>query len=69
MSTQRLVDMANQIAANVPDRANAAQQTALHLRTFWAPSMRDSLAAYATDHPEVLSPEAREAVAMLGLTA
>lgn len=63
--TERMVAMANQIAANVPDRAHAPQQTAAHLTSFWAPSMISALRAYAEDHWDDLSPEVHEALAIM----
>lgn len=69
MRDDRLVAMANQIAANVPDPARAAEQTAAHLRTFWAPVMIDDLAAIAHDQPDVVAPAVREALSTLRLRA
>jgi hypothetical protein len=57
--------MANQIAASVPDPAHAAEQTAAHLRTFWAPVMIDDLAAIAHHHPELMTPAVHQALAAL----
>ena len=65
MRDERLVAMANQIAANVPDPARAAEQTAAHLRTFWAPVMIDDLAAIAHDRPELMTPAVHQALAAL----
>ena len=65
MRDARLVKMANQIAASVPDPARAAELTAAHLRTFWAPVMIDDLAAIAHDSPEAVSPAVRDALAAL----
>lgn len=65
MRTEHLVKMANQIAANVPDPANAAQQTATHLRTFWAPVMIDDLVAIAHDSPDAVAPAVHEALSAL----
>jgi NADH-dependant formate dehydrogenase delta subunit FdsD len=61
----RLVAMANQIAASVPVPAHAAEQTAAHLRTFWAPVMIDDLAALVQGSPELVTPAVREALAAL----
>ena len=55
MRDDRLVTMANQIAANVPDPEHAAEQTAAHLRTFWAPVMIEDLAAIAHVRPELVA--------------
>ena len=65
MRDDRLVTMANQIAANVPDPARAAEQTAAHLRTFWAPVMIDDLVAIARDSPELVTPAVLQALAAL----
>lgn len=65
MRDDRLVAMANQIASNVPDPAHAAEQTAAHLRAFWAPVMIDDLAAIAHVRPERVTPAVREALAAL----
>jgi hypothetical protein len=65
MITSRLVAMANQIALGVPDRAHVADQVALHLRSFWAPSMINELAAHAEASPGDLQPEVVEALATL----
>jgi NADH-dependant formate dehydrogenase delta subunit FdsD len=62
---ERLVAMANQIAASVPDPVHSAEQTAAHLRTFWAPVMIDDLAAIARDRPELLTPAVHQALAAL----
>jgi hypothetical protein len=63
--TARLVRMADQIAASVPVPARAADQTATHLRTFWAPAMIDDLAAVARADSGAVSPAVREALAAL----
>ena len=65
MRDDRLVRMANQIAANVPDPARAAEQTAAHLRGFWAPSMIEALAVVAAEQPERLTAAVREALSFL----
>ena len=62
MITSRLVAMANQIALGVPDRAHVANQVALHIRSFWAPSMINELAAHAAASPVDLRPEVVEAL-------
>ncbi len=64
--TLHLVKMANQIAANIDgvDERQRAQQVLVHIRKFWAPSMRDKLCAALAD-PEVsasLDPLARQAL-------
>jgi hypothetical protein len=57
--------MANQIAANVPDPSHAAEQTANHLRTFWAPVMIDDLAEIVHANPDAVTPPVHEALAAL----
>lgn len=59
---ERLVLMANQIAANLAHTEDPAAATAEHIRSFWTPAMRAT--ALATD-PASLSPVAREALARL----
>ena len=61
----KLSRMANQIAANVPDPARAADVTANHLRMFWAPAMVDDLAAAMGDDPDALVPAVHAALAAL----
>ncbi len=51
MTEPSVVRMANQISLNVPDRANAAQATATHIRTFWAPSLIKDLQALVAVNP------------------
>ena len=65
MITERLVTMANQIALGVPDRRLVSEQVVTHLRSFWAPSMIDELAAYAPAHESELQPEVIDALAVL----
>ena len=65
MRTEHLIRMANQIAANVPDQTRAAEQTAAHLRAFWAPVMIADLAAAAREQPDLVVPAVREALATL----
>lgn len=65
MITSRLVAMANQIALGVPDRTHVAAQVAQHLRTLWAPSMINELAAHAAASPSDLQHEVVEALAHL----
>lgn len=65
MSTARLVRMANQIAASVPDRALVAEQTAAHLKTFWTTSMIATLAQYASEDPEAVEPSVLAALDIL----
>jgi formate dehydrogenase subunit delta len=49
MPTPHLVHMANQIGQffeAMPERPQALEELALHLKQFWAPSMRQSLLAH-----------------------
>jgi NADH-dependant formate dehydrogenase delta subunit FdsD len=68
MEIDKLVRMANQIAANFdygPDKEHVAASTADHLKRFWAPSM---LAAVIEGHRKrliELTPLAARAVEML----
>jgi hypothetical protein len=57
--------MANQIAASVPSRIDVPQQVALHLTTFWAPSMIQLLAQHAEQHPADIAPDVAAALAVL----
>ena len=61
----KLVRMANQISASVPDATHAADQTASHLRMFWAPSMVDELAVAAHEDPAAVTPAVRAALSAL----
>lgn len=65
MMTQRMVVMANQIADNVPDRGRAAEETAVHLRSFWTPAMLTALREYARTHPHDLEPNVHRALALI----
>ena len=68
---ETLVRMANQIAANVAHHPpeQAAGEVAAHLRSFWAPSMRDELIAWVDNgggaDGDGLDPLARAAVDVL----
>lgn len=78
MIPEKLVLMANQIAANsryLPTD-QAAEMVAAHLRTFWSPVMRDELETVAaeteddaglTDDP--LVPVVRQALDLLRVTS
>ncbi|HEU0225792.1 MAG TPA: formate dehydrogenase subunit delta [Steroidobacteraceae bacterium] len=69
MDVQRLVAMANDIAAFFaaePDPAAAAEQVATHLRKFWEPRMRAEIRRHATEGGEGLSPLALRGVKQLG---
>jgi hypothetical protein len=61
----RIVRMANQISVSVPDGRQAAEETAAHLRSFWAPVMIADLADVAAREPERLQPAVRAALALL----
>lgn len=66
VSTEKLVRMAEDIAANVTagdDVQLTAERTADHLRRFWDPRMRRALIEAADDLP--LSPAVAGAVAQL----
>lgn len=63
-----LIKMANQIAANVPDRAAVADQVAAHLRNFWTPLMRRDLQAIADDYPDLLVPDVHAALVVVRRT-
>jgi formate dehydrogenase subunit delta len=57
-SEATLVRMANQIAANsayLPPQ-QAADAVATHLRSFWAPPMRETLQRIADEEPTSLDP-------------
>jgi formate dehydrogenase subunit delta len=55
--TEHLVAMANDIAANLSFHADADERIANHIRSFWAPRMRNLLLDYAAGNGEGLSPE------------
>lgn len=59
-----LVRMANQIADNAAylPHDEAVAMVAAHLRSFWAPSMRERLTAYVDEGGEGLGPLARAAL-------
>lgn len=68
MNIDRLIDMANDIGANLaaePDRAEAVATMALHLRRFWEPRMRAQIIAHLAQGGAGLDPLPREAVAAL----
>ncbi len=53
MNTESLVKMANQIGdffEAMPDRPEALQGIAHHIRNFWEPRMRRELLAYLDQH-------------------
>jgi len=53
---KHLVSMANDIAANLSFHADADERIANHIRSFWAPRMRNLLLDYAAGNGEGLSP-------------
>ena len=61
-STEKLVMMANQIAANLAHDDDPAGATADHIRLFWDPRMRQMLEAHGSAG---LSPIAASALAIL----
>lgn len=68
MNSERLIQMANDIAAFFsaePDPAAAAIGVETHLRKFWAPRMREQLISYWRDGGTELTPLAAAAVALL----
>ena len=68
MNTERLVAMANDIAAFFsaePDQDAGAEQVANHLRRFWAPKMRAEIRAHAAKGGQGLSPLAKQGVERL----
>jgi formate dehydrogenase subunit delta len=70
LNPQRLVDMANDIAANLsanPDHAAAVETMVVHLQRFWEPVMRQAIVRHLHSGGEGLDPLARDAVAALAL--
>lgn len=68
MDVQRLVAMANDIAAFFdaePDKALAAESVRFHLRRFWDPRMRREIIAHVEGGGAGLTPTARAAVCLL----
>jgi formate dehydrogenase subunit delta len=68
MKVEKLVRMANQIAANFeygPDKAKSAAGVADHLRRFWTPSMLRQIIEYHQGGDTALSEVAAMAVAQL----
>ena len=60
-----LVKMANQIALNIPDRANVSQAVSAHIARFWAPSLIATLQNHIASHPKEVSEEVHEALKKL----
>ena len=68
MNPQRLVEMANDIAANLsanPDRAVAVETMVVHLQRFWEPGMRQAIVHHLHAGGDGLEPLARDAIAAL----
>jgi formate dehydrogenase subunit delta len=64
-TTERLVHMANQIAANLIHDADPAATMAEHIRLFWDPRMKTLIAAYEGGG---LTPIAADAIRQLAVT-
>jgi len=68
MDVEKLVKMANQIAANSdygPDKGKIAAAVADHLTRFWTPEMRAAIVAGHSKNLLDLSPMAARAVEIL----
>lgn len=68
MDVEKLVRMANQIAANFDggsDEAQAVGSVADHIRRFWTPSMRQQIIERWREQPADLSPRAALAMAAI----
>lgn len=68
MKNERMVHMANQIAAyfNAYPQARARQEVLNHLRQFWEPRMRRQLVVYAREGGAGLDPTVVWAAEQLG---
>ena len=68
MNTDHLVHMANRIGEffqAMPDRSEAMEGIATHLKRFWEPRMRQALAAHVEQHGgQGLMPLVREALSL-----
>lgn len=65
MNRDHLIRMANQIGTffeSQPDRAEALEGIATHLRKFWEPSMRQEFLALLDEDGEGVHPMVREAL-------
>lgn len=62
MNPDRLIEMANDIARNVASDPDPVARIAEHLQKFWAPRMRQQLAARLATAPGSALPEVRHAV-------
>ena len=68
MDVDKLVRMANQIAANFDggsDEAQAVASVADHIRRFWTPAMRKQIVERWRKRPDELSPRAAQAIAAI----
>ena len=68
MDVQRLVAMANDIAAffdSEPDKAVAAEGVRFHLSRFWDPRMRREIISHVSGGGAGLTPTAKAAIALL----
>ena len=68
MDVDKLVRMANQIAANFDggsDEAQAVASVADHIRRFWTPSMRKQIVERWRERPDELSARAAQAIAAI----
>ncbi|HEY8520796.1 MAG TPA: formate dehydrogenase subunit delta [Gammaproteobacteria bacterium] len=67
MKLEKLVKMANQIAANLSygDEGKAAEGVCDHLRRFWTPDMRAQIIEHYRQGGADLSPVAKAGVAKL----
>jgi formate dehydrogenase subunit delta len=68
MDVNKLVRMANQIAANFEggsDEAQASANVADHIQRFWTPSMRKQIVAHWRQGAADLSPRAAQAIAAI----
>ena len=59
---RHLVKMANQIAGNIPVRADVPGQICAHMRQFWTPVMQKSLRHIAAETPDSLCLEVHTAL-------
>jgi len=65
MDVEKLVRMANQIAANFDggrDESQAVAGVTDHIRRFWSPLMREQIVAQWRSDPSELSPRAAQAI-------
>ncbi len=66
MHIERLVEMANDIAANLAaDPEVAVEAIASHIHRFWDPRMREQLLGFVVGGGSGLAPEAQAAVLQL----